>query len=236
MCGRLDQNDINRLIQNFGCAEEAFNRSQADGKYNVWPRTYRPVLHLDGGVLFVDDLHWGYRSAWAEASGQIPMAINTRLEKITNRYWKPLLKKGRAIVPAAGWYEWTGEKGSQRPWRIHRKDDGGLYLAALANFWPPSESKTANGFTIVTADAAGGMVDVQIPRPVVLTPQDAALGLDPSLVPEQAKLLLRSMALDDHSRPSSTEHDAARRRNALPIRGQKLEPKWATAIGVAQVF
>jgi putative SOS response-associated peptidase YedK len=34
-----------------------------------------------------------------------PMAINTRLDKMLNRYWKPLLKSGRAIVPAQGWYE-----------------------------------------------------------------------------------------------------------------------------------
>lgn len=131
MCGRLDQNDINRLIQNFAWAEETFNRSQAEGKFNVAPGTYRPVMHVDEGQLFVDDIHWGYRSAWAEASGKIPMAINTRLEKIANRYWKPLLKKGRAIIGASGWYEWTGEKGQKQPWHIHRKDGEPLYLAVV---------------------------------------------------------------------------------------------------------
>lgn len=45
------------------------------------PGTYRPVLHGDQDVLFADDMHWGYRSAWAEMSGKVPMAINTRLEK-----------------------------------------------------------------------------------------------------------------------------------------------------------
>jgi putative SOS response-associated peptidase YedK len=160
MCGRLDQNDITRLIQNFAWAEETFNRSQAEGKFNVSPGTYRPVMHIEDDHLFIDDLHWGYRSAWAEASRKIPMAINTRLEKITNRYWKPLLKKGRAIVPAAGWYEWTGEKGQKQPWHIHRGDGAPLYLAALANFGPDTEAKTSNGFTIVTADAQGGLVDV----------------------------------------------------------------------------
>jgi putative SOS response-associated peptidase YedK len=196
MCGRLDQNDIDRLIQNFGWADDLFNRSQAEDKYNVCPGTYRPVLHVDEGALFVDDLHWGYRSTWAESSGQIPMAINTRLEKITNRYWKPLLKRGRAIVPADGWYEWTGEKGNKQPWHIHRKDRAPLYLAALAHFGPPSEIKTANGFTIVTADAQGGMIDASDRRPVVLTAADAALWIDPGLMPEHAEMLLRSMALD----------------------------------------
>jgi putative SOS response-associated peptidase YedK len=195
MCGRLDQNDINRLIQNFAWAGEAFNRSQAESKFNVSPGSYRPVMHIEDDALFIDDLHWGYRSSWADASGQIPMCINTRLEKITNRYWKPLLKRGRAIVPAAGWYEWTGEKGKKQPWHIHRADGEPLYLAALANFAPDTDVKTSNGFTIVTADAQGGMVDVHDRRPVVLSAEDAALWLDPMFGHEQAEHLVRSVAL-----------------------------------------
>lgn len=195
MCGRLDQNDVSRLIQNFAWADEAFNRSTAEGKFNVSPGTYRPVLHVEGSDLFVDDVHWGYRSAWAEASGKIPMAINTRLEKITNRYWKPLLTKGRAIVPAAGWYEWTGEKGQKQPWHIHRRDGQPIYMAALANFAPDTEVKTSNGFTIVTADAEGGMVDVHDRRPVVLTAEDAAFWLDPGISAENAEQFVRSVCL-----------------------------------------
>lgn len=195
MCGRLDQNDIARLIQNFAWADEVFNRSQAAGSYNVAPGTMRPVLHVDDGALFLDDLHWGYRSAWAEASGKIPIAINTRLEKITNRYWSGLLKRGRAIVPADGWYEWTGEKGAKQPWHIHRTDREPLFLAALANFGAEAEYKAANGFTIVTADAQGGMVDVHDRRPVVLTAEDAAAWLEPDLPADQAEHLVRSLAL-----------------------------------------
>lgn len=48
----------------------------------------------------------------------------------------------------------------------------------------------------MTADAAGGMVDVHDRRPVVLAPEDAALWLDPDLPAGQAEHLLRSMALD----------------------------------------
>lgn len=125
-------------------------------------------MHIDDGNLFVDDLHWGYRSAWAEASGKIPIAINTRLEKITNRYWSPLLKRGRVIVPANGWYEWTGDKGSKQPWHIHRAGGEPSYLAGLANFQPGSESKALSGFTIVTSDAEGGLLDVHDRRPLVL--------------------------------------------------------------------
>lgn len=102
MCGRLDQSDIPRLLADFAWADEIFIRSEAESSFNVAPGTYRPVLHTVDGAMFAEDMHWGYRSAWAEASGKIPMAINTRLEKITNNYWLPLLKCGQVIVPANG--------------------------------------------------------------------------------------------------------------------------------------
>jgi putative SOS response-associated peptidase YedK len=196
LCGRLDQNDIARLIRDFDWTDAVFNRSQAQDSHNVCPGTYRPVLHADGDALFADDLFWGYRASWAEASGKkIPIAINTRLERISNRYWCSLLRRGRAIVPALGWYEWTGEKGSKQPWHVHRTDGSPIYLAALANFNSSSDAAAANGFTIVTADAEGGMVDIHDRRPVVLSAADAALWLDPDLPAEQAEQLLRSVAL-----------------------------------------
>ncbi|MBZ2206544.1 SOS response-associated peptidase family protein [Massilia soli] len=194
MCGRLDQNDISRLILNFDWADEVFNRSQAEDKVNASPGSFRPLLRLTDGALFVDDVHWGYRSTWAEASGKIPMAINTRLDKITNRYWKPLLKTGRAIVPAQGWYEWTGEKGAKQPWHIHRIDHAPLYLAAL--FGQGSEdSKMANGFTIVTAAAEGGLLDVHDRRPIVLSVADAAMWMKPDLPPDEAAHMLANFGV-----------------------------------------
>jgi putative SOS response-associated peptidase YedK len=195
MCGRFEQSEIPRLLADFSWADELINRSEAVDSFNVAPGTYRPVLHVEEGILIADDLHWGYRSAWAEASGKIPMAINARLEKISNSYWRPLLKRGRIVVPANGWYEWTGEKGQKQPWHIHLKDRQPLYMAALANIAPDNEHKASNGFTIITADTAGGMVDVHDRRPVVLGQADAALWLDPDLDLLQAEQLLHSLAL-----------------------------------------
>jgi putative SOS response-associated peptidase YedK len=195
MCGRLDQNDISRLIADFSWVGEVINRSSAEGSYNVAPGTYRPLARVSEDSLLIEDRHWGYRSAWAQASGKVPIAINTRLEKITNSYWRKLLQRGRAIIPADGWYEWTGEKGDKQPWHIHRGDRSPLFIAALGNFEPDTEHKASNGFTVITADAEGGMVDVHDRRPVVLSEADAALWLDLDLPAEQAEQLLRSSAL-----------------------------------------
>lgn len=195
MCGRYEQSQtIEEYIAVLGWLMYHFeNNSQAERKQNVSPGTYRPVLHVVGEERRADDLYWGYRPAWA--SEKLPVAVNARLEKITGSYWSRLLRVGRCIVPADGWYEWTGEKGAKLPWHIHRKDRTPLFMAGVANFGEFNTHKAEAGFAIVTAAAVGGMVDVHDRRPVVLSAEDAREWLDPDMPADQAEHLLRTAGL-----------------------------------------
>jgi putative SOS response-associated peptidase YedK len=193
MCGRFDQSQTAKNYASvFGWTDAVYD-SQATPAWNVSPGTYRPVMHIQDGERRVDDVFWSYRARWAE--GKVPVCINARLEKLANRYWQRLLKSGRAVVAAEGWYEWTGEKGRKQPWHIHRKDRQPLYMLALANFGPFAENPAEAGFVLVTDAAAQGMLDIHDRKPVVLDAADAALWLDPALSPEQALQLARSTAL-----------------------------------------
>jgi len=71
-----------------------------------------------------------------------------------------------------------------------------LYLAALASEGIEAEFRSANGSTIVTADAQGGMVDVHDQRSVMLTAADSAAWLAPDLAAEQTDQLVCSVALN----------------------------------------
>jgi putative SOS response-associated peptidase YedK len=193
MCGRFDQSQTARFYASvFGWADAVYDSEAVPG-HNVSPGTYRPVMHIQDGQPRVDDVFWSYRARWAE--GKVPICINARLEKLSNRYWRGLLKNGRGVVAADGWYEWTGEKGSKQPWHIHRKDGAPLFMLALANFGPYTENKAEAGFVLVTDDAAAGMLDIHDRKPVVLGAADAALWLDPAISPEQALELARATAL-----------------------------------------
>jgi len=193
MCGRFDQSHTARHYANaFGWADAVYD-SESAPTTNAAPGTYRPVLHVQDGEHRVDDVFWSYRPKWAE--GKIPIAINARLEKLGSSYWSRLLKNGRGVVPAEGWYEWTGEKGHKQPWHIHRKDHAPLFLLALANFGPFEENRAEAGFVLVTDDASGGMLDIHDRRPVVMNAEDAALWLSPTLTPQQALELARHAAV-----------------------------------------
>jgi len=193
MCGRFDQSQTARYYASvFGWTDAVYDSESAPA-WNVSPGSYRPVMHLQDGERRIDDVFWSYRARWAD--GKVPITINARLDKLDNRYWRGLLKKGRAIVPAEGWYEWTGEKGHKQPWHIHRRDRAPLFMLALANFGSFTENRAEAGFVIVTDAAGEGMLDIHDRRPVVVEAADAELWLDPDLSPEQALELARRAAL-----------------------------------------
>lgn len=195
MCGRLDQNHsaVEYVAAMHWPHSTPLFASQAMPSYNAAPGTRRPLLRVVDDALVIEDAFWGYRAGWAV--GKVPIAINARIEKLANRYWGPLLKAGRAIVPASGWYEWTGEKGKKQPWHVHLRTGGPLFLAAIAARCEVREHACEAGFVIVTSDADGGMVDVHDRRPVAFSAADAALWLDPALPAHQAEQLARSMSL-----------------------------------------
>lgn len=68
-------------------------------------------------------------------------------------------------------------------------------MAALANPGEKTEAKALHGFTIVTAEADGGMLDVHDRRPVVLSADAAAAWLDLATPAEMAEEIVRVAAL-----------------------------------------
>lgn len=160
------------------------------------------MVHWEEGKFVVDDVFWSNRPAWAATvkpvapKKKIPIAINAKVGKLLGAYWKPLMRGGRGIACADGWYEWTGEKGSKQPWHINRKDRAPLFLLVLANFGKYVEHREEAGFVLVTADSLGGMVDMHDLRPVAVSAEDARIWLDPELPVEEAAHLARTGLLD----------------------------------------
>jgi putative SOS response-associated peptidase YedK len=202
MCGRLTQiRRSNEYAASFEPELPVVIRDDSGMQnWNVAPGTRPLLMHrFEDDRLHVERVHWGYRPSWAIDKG-IPMAINARIEKAaTGAFFRPLWKSGRAIVPADGWYEWTGEPRHKQPWYIHLKNDEPMFLAAITSYRPEKEEHEGTGFVIVTAAADGGMVDVHDRRPVVFTAEDAALWMDNGLPAEQAEHLARAMSLAPES-------------------------------------
>lgn len=157
-------------------------------RYNVPPGTRPIVLHrLGDGSEQADNLFWGYKPVWSDGRPLGDARLDTILTN--SRFWKPLLGR-RVIVPADGWYEWTGDKGDRQPWYINPKDGAPILMAGITAWASGREVTAATGFSIITDNAAGGMVDLHDRRPICLTPDDALAWLDPQVTVEDALELL----------------------------------------------
>lgn len=191
MCGRIRQSgDGEQYMDSIGWNPRVILNDAKAVKYNVPPGTRPLALHrLGDGTEQADRLFWGYKPPWPNYKRG--SASNARLDTVLtgSPFWRPLLAK-RIIVPAEGWYEWTGEKGDKQPWFISPKDDQPILMAGITAWETGKEILAETGFAIVTDDSAGGMVDIHDRRPIVLTPDAALEWLDPGTPSNDALDLL----------------------------------------------
>ncbi len=196
MCGRIRQaGDGEQYGETLNWNPRSIFDDVKAPKFNVPPGTRPLTLHrLGDGSEQAQRMFWGYKPPWYKRGP----ASNARLDTVLkgSPFWRPLLTR-RILVPAEGWYEWTGAKGAKQPWFIHAKDGNPILMAGIAAWNPDAEMDAAHGFAIVTDDAAGGMVDIHDRRPISLTPEDALAWVDPETPIENALELLST------SRPES---------------------------------
>lgn len=189
MCGRIRQaGDGEQYMETLNWNPRAIFNDIQGPKYNVPPGTRPLTLHrLGDGSEQVERMFWGYKPSWYKKG---PVS-NARLDTVLkdSPFWRPLLTR-RILVPAEGWYEWTGKKGAKQPWFIHSKDGAPILMAGIAAWHPDAEMDAANGFAIVTDDSAGGMVDIHDRRPIALAAEDALTWVDPKTPLEDALELL----------------------------------------------
>lgn len=54
-------------------------------------------------------MRWGIQPGWADK-----IIINATTEKKEGRFWSKAFRERRCLIPATGWYEWTGGKGAKQ--------------------------------------------------------------------------------------------------------------------------
>lgn len=103
--------------------------------------------------------------------GMIPVGrVNARgrpvMETIVNARSETVFEKtafagvGRAVVPADGWYEWTGKTRRKQPWRIRARDGGVLYFAAITDVWEAPGGISVPQVATVTCDPSADVREI----------------------------------------------------------------------------
>ena len=109
----------------------------------TWPTDEPPRRNIAPGqdVLVFQDgaltrMRWGVIPVGrVKARGRPVMEtiINARSETVFDKSAFDGVK--RAVVPADGWYEWTGKTRRKQAWRLRDKDGAVLFFAAITDVW-----------------------------------------------------------------------------------------------------
>lgn len=186
MCGRLSQyHGIHDFVDALSMPYPLVNSigDQPLERYNVAPTTQVVLLRLEEKKLHADLVRWGWRPHWAKDRAA---PINARVEKVAHSAFFRAIWPHRAIAPIDNWFEWVDEGGPKKqPYLIRRRDGRPALCAAIGQF--SAEPNEHDGFVIITADTAGGMIDVHDRRPVVLAPELAREWLTPTTSNQQAE-------------------------------------------------
>ncbi|MEM0949621.1 MAG: SOS response-associated peptidase [Pseudomonadota bacterium] len=85
---------------------------------------------------------------------------------------------GRAVVPADGWYEWTGKKGRKTAWRISSATGEALWFAGICDAWTAPGGREIWQVATVTCEPNADVRDIHDRMGVLLRPQDIRLWLE----------------------------------------------------------
>jgi putative SOS response-associated peptidase YedK len=112
---------------------------------------------------------WGLVNSWAKDKKRAAGQINARAETIADRpAFRDAFQKRRCVVPADGFFEWTGPTGARQPLWYYRPDGGLLLFAGLYESWQPEPGQWERTFTIITTEANAIVREVHDRMPVIL--------------------------------------------------------------------
>jgi putative SOS response-associated peptidase YedK len=159
MCGRvtLTASDVHAVAALLGAEITREHAALYRPRYNAAPTDQHWIVQPSGQGRVMVPAVWGF------GGRDQGLVINVRSETAEKRF-REAYSGHRVVVPADGFYEWTGPRDARRPIWFRPRAGGLLYLAGLAESLPDGRL----AFTILTTEAAGEVARVHDRMPVLL--------------------------------------------------------------------
>jgi putative SOS response-associated peptidase YedK len=201
MCGRftMTAREPSDFARRLGVDPAAFANWKP--RYNVAPTQPYFILTLKYESRIVRPARWGLINSWARDDSRASRLINAKAETVdVLPSFRAAFRSRRCVVPADGFYEWSGPKGRRQPLWLHPRDGGLLLFAGLYESWHRTPDQSETTFTIITCPANELIVPIHDRMPVILNDRDAEDWMNPLeqqprslkrlLVPAPADLLV----------------------------------------------
>jgi putative SOS response-associated peptidase YedK len=187
MCGRFTlRTPTKAIVEAFGLVD-AFDLKP---RFNIAPTQQVAAVRLDPetGTRQLSMYRWGLVPSWADDPSIGYRMINARAESVAIKpAFRSAFKKGRCLIVADGFYEWKKVGKSKQPFFVRLKDEEPFAFAGLSEHWHRGE-QVIDSATIITTEPNELMEGIHDRMPVILSPDDYDLWLEPEFH-GQGKLL-----------------------------------------------
>ena len=136
----------------------------------IYPDYPAPVITKAPEGRMMRMMRWGMIPVGRKNARGRPVMetiINARSETVFDK--STFEGVGRAVVPADGWYEWTGERRKKTAWSISSKDSSLLFFAAIFDVWTGPGGIEVPQVATVTCEPNADVRDIHHRMGVLLT-------------------------------------------------------------------
>ena len=163
-------------------------------RYNIAPTQPILVVCRDRqGARRFRLMRWGLLPAFVKDPKTFPTLINARFEEVlTKPSFRNAMRWRRCLIPADGFYEWTGPQGRRRPFHLRPRKPGPIAFAGLYERWRDPQGGEIDTVVILTCPANRTVAELHDRMPVVVAPEHYEVWLDiEGTTPEEAQAILR---------------------------------------------
>jgi putative SOS response-associated peptidase YedK len=151
-------------------------------RYNIAPTQEVAAIRDAGAGRELVLLRWGLVPSWAKDPSVGSKLINARSETAAEKpSFRSALRQRRCLIPADGFYEWQAQADGKQPFHIRLADGAPFAMAGLWEQWKTPAGAWLQTCTILTTAANELMSPLHDRMPVMLSPEQYALWLDPGL-------------------------------------------------------
>lgn len=191
-------------------------------RYNIAPTQPVAAVRIspNTGDRELTFFNWGLIPRWAKDPTIGSRMINARSETAAEKpSFRVAFKYRRCLVPADGFYEWQKTNGQKQPVRIQMSDGGLFAFAGLWEHWASPDGSEIESCTLLTTEPNERLRTVHNRMPVILSPKDYDLWLDPGAQhPGEVQPLLRPYPAEEMAYyPVSTHVNDPRNEDPLCI-------------------
>lgn len=149
-------------------------------RYNIAPTQPVQIVRLDAaGRRELRLVRWGLIPRWVKDPASFATLINARAETAAEKpSFRGAVRHKRCLVPADGFYEWTGTPGAKQPYLIRPANGGPIAFAGIFEDWIGADGSELETMAILTIRANVIVGKVHDRMPAILPPEKFAAWLD----------------------------------------------------------